>query len=117
MLLQEIPGNFSICRLPPAHDAPARFFSLTRTAEELSVVCLEADSPRHAKIDPGWACFRVAGTLDFALTGVLAALAQPLAEAGISIFAISSFDTDYILVKDLPLARATLEAQGHQFLT
>ena len=120
MQLQEIPGSFAICRLAPGAKVPARCFSATRTAEELSVVCLEAEvPPEAAKADRGWACIRVAGTLDFSLTGVLAALAQPLAAAGVSIFALSTFDTDYLLVRgrDLPAARAALEAAGHHFLT
>lgn len=117
MQLQEIPGSFAICRLAPGAGLPARFLSLTRTAEELSLVCLEADVPTGARAEPGWRAFRVAGTLDFALTGVLAALAKPLAEAGVSIFAVSTFDTDYLLVRDLPAARAALEAAGHEFLT
>lgn len=117
MLLQELPGTYSVCRLGPDAPAPSRFFSVTRTAEELSVVCHKEDIPAGARADHGWRCFRVAGTLDFSLTGVLASLAAPLAEAGVSLFALSTFDTDYILVKDLPSARAALERLGHRFLS
>lgn len=81
------------------------------------MVCLEGEEPKGARAESGWRAFRVAGTLDFALTGVLAALATPLAAAGVSIFAVSTFDTDYVLVKDLPKARKALEAAGHAFLT
>jgi uncharacterized protein len=124
MKLEMIPGRFAICRLKP--DAASRprsdsplplsFFSATRTAEELSVVCLERDAPPEARVEGGWSCFRVAGKLDFGLTGVLAALASPLAEAGVSLFAISTFDTDYVLVKEMARAREALENAGHEFL-
>ena len=113
--LRVLAGRFAICRLPPDAAVPARFFSMTRTPEELSIVCAEADAPEGAKREPGWRMLQVAGPLDFALTGVLAAIAAPLAQAGVSIFAISTFDTDYVLVKDENLARAeeALRAAGH----
>lgn len=108
---------FSLCRLDPGAPLPSSFFSVVKTAEELSAVCLAGEEPKGARTDAGWRAFRVAGTLDFTLTGVLAALATPLAEAGISIFAVSTFDTDYVLVKDLAAARVALESAGHTFLT
>jgi uncharacterized protein len=86
------------------------FFSVTRTRDELSIVCEESKVPAEVKAERGWRCLKVEGPLDFGLTGILSSLAQPLAEAKISIFAISTFDTDYILVKqeNLPKALAIL---------
>ncbi|MBS0661491.1 MAG: ACT domain-containing protein [Verrucomicrobia bacterium] len=116
MQLTLLPDSFAICRLAPDAAVPPRFFSVTRTAEELSVVCREADVPSDARCELGWSGLQVAGPLDFALTGVLAALAAPLAAAGVSIFALSTFDTDYLLVKSasLPEALAALRGAGHE---
>jgi hypothetical protein len=82
------------------------FYSLTRTADEISIVCEEQQMPENAKSEKGWRALRVIGVLDFALTGILARLTAPLANAGISIFALSTFDTDYLLVKQEKLAEA-----------
>lgn len=116
MKLALLEGHFAVCRLAPDAALPPRFFSATRTAEELSVVCLEEDAPPTARQESGWSCLRVEGPLDFALTGILASLAVPLAEAGVSIFAISTFDTDYLLVKTASLSTAleALRAAGHE---
>ncbi len=82
------------------------FFSLTRTGEELSVVCAENLVPVDVQAERGWRALRVAGVIDFSVGGVLATLAVPLAEAGISVFAISTYNTDYLLVKEHDLGRA-----------
>ena len=113
--LRVLAGRYAICRLAPDTEAPARYFSVTRTPEELSVVCAESDVPAGAPCEPGWCVLQVAGPLDFNLTGVLAAIAVPLAQAGVSIFALSTFDTDYVLVKDENLERAleALRTAGH----
>ena len=116
-----LPDRLAICRLAaddalPAWAVTARgFLSLTRTAGELSVVCPESIVPEGVKQESGWVACRVAGPLDFALTGILAALAGPLADAGISLFAVSTFDTDYILVRAsaVEAAGAALRAAGH----
>jgi hypothetical protein len=99
MKLEVLPGTYAVCRLDPGAPAPERFFSLTRTSEELSLVCEERDVPAGARTETGFRAFRVAGTLDFALTGVLASLTAPLAAAQVSVFALSTFDTDYLLVR------------------
>lgn len=101
----------------PEADRDGSFWSATRTGDELSVVCREEVSLDSRAVSTGWACLRVVGPLDFGLTGVLAGIAAPLAEADISIFTISTFDTDYILVRDrdLETARAALVAAGHGF--
>ena len=110
-----------MCRLPPDAAIPAwaaggTFSSITRTPDELSIVCEERLAPDDGKSEGGWRALQVAGPLDFALVGILAAIAAPLAEAGVSIFAVSTFDTDYVLVKESNLARAidALRDAGHE---
>ncbi len=113
----------AVCRLAPRTPIPewatnGRFFSLTRTPEELSLVCLQASVPEGVLAERGWRCLQVAGPLDFSLTGVLASLASCLAEAKVSIFAISTYDTDYLLVQaeDLETAIRALRAAGHEIV-
>lgn len=113
------PYTLAICRLDPAARLPAwidasRFCAITRTEEELSIVCEQGLAPSDILCQRDWRGLKVAGPLDFALTGVLARLAAPLADAGIPVFAISTYDTDYLLVKADQLAAAceTLRAAG-----
>jgi hypothetical protein len=110
-----------ICRLGPDAAVPdwshrGALQSITRTGDELSVVCAEADLPDDVKSERGWRSFKVEGPLDLALTGILASLAGPLAEARINIFAVSTFDTDYVLVKEEMARRAAevLIESGHR---
>lgn len=88
---------------------------MTRTADELSVVLPDEARRPEWKAEAGWRAIRVEGTLDFALTGILASLAVPLAVGGVSLFAVSTFDTDYVLVRerDLETAKSILAADGH----
>ena len=116
-----LDGRCAICRLSPDAPIPSwalggPFCSITRTPDELSVVCAEGTVPENVRCERGWRCMRIAGPLDFALTGVLASLAVPLREAGVSLFAVSTFDTDYLLVKDSDLewAVAALVRAGHR---
>jgi len=113
--LRLLPGRFAVCRLAADAAVPAAFFSVTRTPDELSVVCAEDFAPEGAQCENGWRIFQVAGPLEFSLTGVLAGIAAPLANAGVSIFAISTFDTDCVMVKEQNLAKAVeaLRAAGH----
>lgn len=104
MVLKLIEGNYSIARYSP--DAPLaplytrEFCSVTRTKDEVTVVCETDMLPAGMqKKEDGWVCLQVEGTLDFNMTGILAAISGPLAGAEVSIFAISTFDTDYVLVK------------------
>jgi hypothetical protein len=120
LILSLLPETFAVCRLPadaplPAWALAGPFFAITRTDEELSIVCVEEHAPASVLCQPGWRCLQVAGPLDFALTGVLASLAQPLAAVGISIFAISTYDTDYLLIQHetLEAAQAALRNAGH----
>lgn len=116
-----VTGAFSICRLDSAGPVPGwatrgPFFSVTRTADEMSVVCPSEDVPPGVVCEAGWSCFKVHGPFDFALTGILNSLTMPLAEARIGIFALSTYDTDYLLVKqaDLEQALHALERAGHR---
>jgi hypothetical protein len=115
-----LPDLYAVCRLDKDAAVPAwaswgEFSSITRTGEELSVVCPQNLVPDSIQCERGWRCLRVAGTMDFSMIGVVASMVTPLVEAGISVFVVSTFDTDYMLVKenDLARARAALQAAGH----
>jgi hypothetical protein len=86
------------------------------TAEETSIVCPDSEVPTDVQAETGWRALRVAGTLDFALADVLLSLLQPLAEAEIRVLALSTYDTDYVLVRetDLERARNALLSAGHR---
>jgi len=114
-------GRFAVCRLPPHEPVPTwvstagEFTSVSRTREELSIVCAEDAVPPGIQCANGWRILEVQGPLEFAQTGILAALATPLADAGVSIFAVSTYDTDYVLVEERQLDSAlrALTAAGH----
>ena len=118
--LRQLPYPLAICKIPLSEEAwthitPAPFWSVTRTAEELSVVLPPEYAQPTWTVEGGWRAFGVVGPLDFELVGILAALAQPLAKAGIPIFVISTYDTDYLLVRETQMEAATavLEQAGH----
>ena len=92
------------------------FFCVMRNSDELSVVCEEGRVTPGIRVETGWAALKLEGPFPFSMTGVLASFVQPLAEAGIPVFAISTFDTDYVLVKrdTLEAAEAALRNAGHQ---
>ena len=98
MKLTVLPGEYSVWRLAANAPLPSieadEFVSMTRTADELSVVSSSDAVPVGVSVEAGWRCLKVEGPLPFEMTGVLAGLSSPLAEAGIPIFAISTFDTD-----------------------
>jgi hypothetical protein len=116
-----IKGNWAIVKLDAKQSIPAwasadsDFLSITRTRNELSIVCSEALAPSGYQSESGWALLKLHGPFALNQIGVLSSVAGPLAAAGVSIFTISTFDTDYILVKDaqLTLACETLAAAGH----
>ena len=120
LILSLLPETLAVVRmaagaaLPGWIDWSDPFVTVSRTRDELSIVCPEARLPTDAQAERGWRGFKVEGPLDFALTGILARLAAPLAEAGISIFAISTYDTDYLLVRaaDLEAATAVLRREN-----
>jgi hypothetical protein len=112
----------AVCQLPAAApipawaDQPSPFLTLSRTGEELSVVAVQANVPADVQCERDYRALRVRGPLPLNLVGILASMAGPLAEAGLSIFAISTYDTDYVLVKSgiLDSAMAVLRSAGHQ---
>ena len=119
--LSVLSDTFAVAQLAPDTPIPAwatmaPIFSITRTIEELSIVAPDATVPTDVRAERGWRALKIAGPIDFALTGVLASVLQPLAEAHIGIFAISTFDTDYILVRSeaVGAAIAALRAAGHK---
>jgi hypothetical protein len=112
--------SYAVCQMPPFDPLPAwamagNFSSVSRSATELSIVCCEQGVPADANADRGWRCRRVAGQLEFSLGGILASLLDPLAQASIPVFVISTFDTDYLLVKAAHFDRAVLSLHqaGH----
>jgi hypothetical protein len=118
--LRLLDGELSILRLPPDAAAPSwlnlsprPLVSVTRTPDELSIVCPSAGVPHGVKCEDGWRAFTVEGKLEFSAIGVLAAILNPLAEAGISIFSISTFDTDYVLVRSGVLEKAKAALRRH----
>jgi hypothetical protein len=114
-------NSLSICRLAPEADIPSwalagNFFSVTRTKEELSLVCPQEAVPEGTRCEKGYRCLKVEGPLEFSLTGILASLTVPLAQAGVSVLAISTFDTDYLLVQEAQVDSAVqkLSQAGHR---
>jgi len=115
-----LPGRFAVARLPAHAPIPdwasgPAFVSITRTEAALSIVCAESAIPDGVRAERQLACFEVEGPLDFSEVGVLASIARPLANAGISIFVVSTFDTDYIFVaaSALQMAIRVLTADGY----
>ena len=111
LLLTIQPQTLNVCRLDPSEPIPgwalpADFLSITRTADELSIVCPADCVPQGVRSVGPWRALKVEGPLDFALTGILAGLTAALAQAGISVFAIATFDTDYLLVREESLDAA-----------
>jgi hypothetical protein len=120
LTLLEVTGQFAVCQLPSGSAIPAwatvgDVFNVTRTADELSVVCRKELVPEGTHCEAGWRCVRVAGSMPFTQVSVLASLTGPVARARIGVFAFSTFDTDYLLVKAerFPEAVAALRAAGH----
>lgn len=118
LVVQEV---FAICRLDKDSLIPdwalvGDFYSITRTHDELSIVCPQVNVPEGIACDKGWRCLKVDGSLDFSLTGIIASLATTLTRAGISIFGMSTYDTDYLMIKDKDFERTVLvlSQAGHQ---
>jgi len=120
-----VPGTYAVCRLPasaavpPWASAPGGFTSVTRTADELSIVCEEArvpaKRPESFRGEGAFVLLKIHGPFPLDVVGILASIAKPLADAGISILALGTFDTDYLLVKRTQAARAlvALRRSGH----
>jgi uncharacterized protein len=119
--LSVVAGRYAICPLEPTARIPdwataQPWFSITRTPSELSIVCPEEPVPAEVSCDRGWRVLELQGPFDLATTGVVASIAGPLAAAGVSLFVVSTYDTDYVLVKDAALGEAisALAARGHR---
>jgi len=115
------PDRFAVCRLAPTALVPwpdpgTALYSVTVTADELSVVCAEGHEPPGATVESGWRVLRIVGPLAFELVGVIASITVPLAGADIGVFVLSTFDTDLVLVKDVDLDAAidVLGGAGHR---
>jgi hypothetical protein len=120
LILELLPGPFVVARLDPQSEIPPwasgqPFVSVTRTDDETSIVCPQTAVPPDVLCERGFRCLKVRGPLAFSEIGILESLARPLAEAGVSIFAISTFDTDYLLVAEADLDRglAALSEAGY----
>jgi uncharacterized protein len=120
--LSLLEGRFAVLQLEPNSSVPAwalegEFFSVSKTSEELSIVCLELNVPNNSdmRLARDWVCLKLQGPFEFSLTGILLSVLEPLAQAEIGIFALSTFNTDYVLVKTENLEKAivALEAAGH----
>ena len=115
-----LPELLAVSRLAADAAVPAwvrgTFTSVTRTKDELSIICHDAAVPNDVRSERGWRALRVEGPIPFELTGVAAALIAPLAEAQISVFLMATYDTDYLLLKGEVFERAVeiLRASGHE---
>lgn len=123
--LDLLGDDFAICRLPGGAPVPetmaelaatGHVVSVTWTPDEVSILCPAAHAPADAAVETPWRCFKVVGPINLALTGILASIVSPLAEARVNIFAFSTYDTDYLLVPSVRLAEAVaaLTAAGHR---
>jgi hypothetical protein len=119
LTLSLLEAAFAVCRLPAGAAvkplSPGPFSLVVQAAEETTLVSPLDQAPPEAEIDTGWRCFRIEQSFDFSVPGILASVLEPLARAGIGIFATSTFSTDYVLVKagDVERAVQTLQAAGH----
>jgi uncharacterized protein len=110
-MFSRLPGTFAICQLPAASDVPAwsmegGLFSITRCPDELSVVCRQENVPPGIRHEGDWACLKLEGPFPFSETGILASFIQPLSDNAIPIFAVSTFNTDYVFVKEALIVKA-----------
>ena len=119
--LSLLKNSYAICRLPAAAEAPrvpvaSEFWSCTRTSNELSIVCETDQSPSDAVVDGDWRIVFIAAQMELDMVGVLASVLEPLRDAGISVFALSTFDTDYVLIREANVAKAlsALRSVGYE---
>ena len=117
--LEVVSGRYAVCQLDAVAEVPGwvsgAVTSVTRTPAELSIICSEECVPRDVRSESGWRCLRVVGPLEFSMVGVIASLTGVLADAGVSVFVVSTFDTDCLLVKQAHLDTAvkSLTSAGH----
>jgi len=121
LTLDLLEGNFVICRLSPSSSLPSwaftgPFISITKTNDELSIITIDDNRlPKDIQCERNWKCFKLKGPFPFDMTGVLSSILNPLAKADIAILAISTFDTDYVMIKEknLQIAIDVLKQNGH----
>ena len=111
LTLELMKGNYGVCRLRENSPIPVwcqqgEFYSITKTKDELSIVCLEEYVPNGVQVEKEWCIIKIVGPLDFSLIGILSKISQLMAECEISIFALSTYDTDYIMVKQAKIVQA-----------
>ena len=118
-----LPESFAICKLPadaaiPEWALTGVFTSVSRTQDELSIVCPADNLPANVHSESHWECFKLEGPFAFSQIGILASFINPLSQSGVPIFAISTFDTDYVLIQEefMAIAHKALEEAGHQLL-
>lgn len=122
--LKLLPDRMTVCRFDPAAAVPdwidpSGFYAVIRTDEELTIICAEAIVARGTTREAGWRCFKVRGPLDFSEIGIIFSLTQPLTQNRVPVFVISTFDTDYFMVKERDLAKTieVLTSAGHRMVT
>ena len=123
LTLRLLEDRFCVCKLNKDETIPewaykGQFYSITRTQDELSIVCEQTNTPSGIQCEKDWTILKIEGVLDFSLVGILSAISTILAENKISIFAISTFDTDYILIKyvDVETAVRVLTAENYEII-
>ena len=122
LTLELMKGIYGVCRLEkdgaiPDWATESDFFSITRTEDELSVVCCMEVIPRDLRCESDWRILKVAGPLDFSLVGILSSISRVLAENGVSIFAVSTYETDYILIKEKEIDAGIVALVGTEQFT
>jgi len=118
LTLSVLPDLYAICRMdahvsPPTWAMHGAFWSIIQTLDETSIVCPQASVPADVTHEGGWRILKCEGPLDFTLIGIVASIAEPLADAGVPIFPLATYDTDYVLVKESQLEWATHALIGH----
>lgn len=118
--LEQAQGEYAVCRLAPNAAIPtwadgAGFVTISRSAHELSIVCLAERVPNETQREDGWCCLRFVGPFAFGATGIVLSVVRPLSEGGVGVFVVSTFDGDHLLVKsnDMPAAVTLLAQAGH----
>jgi hypothetical protein len=119
--LTSLQGSFSICQLDPKSEIPAWaskgvFFSITHTSYELSIICEQKFIPENTKCEPNWHVLMIEGPFNFGEIGILDSITKHLAQASISLLAVSTFDTDFVLIKSSQFNEAIkiLRSAGHR---
>lgn len=121
--LKQIDGQYAIAQLPHNDAIPSwadgdGFVSISRTDDELSVVCRQERVPDNVKSDDNWICFKFIGPFEFEAAGIILSVIRPLSESGMGVFVVATFDGDVLLLKasDVPRARVLLREAGHDFV-